>query len=196
MTRTRTILALGLGAILACVAPVGAQRSLAIESFAAEVSVDRDGHIEVAETIRARFTGSWNGLYRTIPVEYVTPQGLNYSLRLRIDAVTDESGRALRYESSRERHYRKLKVWVPGAQDTVRTIVIRYHVANALRFFHEAQGRVSEPGLLKQLTDAAVDFLTGVANAFSVLRCSRQDVRRLEETDRRRRSLPAQPAMW
>ena len=137
MTRTRTILALGLGAILACVAPVGAQRSLAIESFAAEVSVDRDGHIEVAETIRARFTGSWNGLYRTIPVEYVTPQGLNYSLRLRIDAVTDESGRALRYESSRERHYRKLKVWVPGAQDAVRTIVIRYHVANALRFFED-----------------------------------------------------------
>jgi len=123
--------------LLVCAAPARAQRSLAIESFAADVQVDREGGIEVVETIRARFTGSWNGLYRTIPVEYVTPQGFNYSLRLAVDAVTDGEGQALRYESSRERHYRKLKVWVPGARDAVRTVVVRYHVANALRFFED-----------------------------------------------------------
>ncbi|MBI2386530.1 MAG: hypothetical protein HYV14_11010 [Elusimicrobia bacterium] len=47
---------------------------------------------------------------------------------------------------------------IPGFDEAV-------YVANALRFFHEAHGRVSEPGLLKQLADAAVGFLTGVANA-------------------------------
>jgi len=123
--------------LLVLAAPARAQRSLAIESFLADVSVDRAGGIEVVETIRARFTGSWNGLYRMIPVEYVTPQRLNYTLRLTVDAVTSEAGQALRYESRRERHYRKLKVWVPDARDAVRTIVIRYHVANALRFFED-----------------------------------------------------------
>ena len=129
-------LALAAG-LFAVAAPAHAQRSLTIASFEAGVTVDRDGGIEVVETIGARFTGSWNGLYRSIPVEYVTPQQLNYSLRLTIDAVTDETGSALRYESSRERHHRKLKVWVPDARDAVRTIVIRYRVANALRFFDD-----------------------------------------------------------
>ncbi len=39
------------------------------------------------------------------------------------------------------------------------------YVANALRFFRDAHERLSEPGLVKQLTEAAVNFLTGVANA-------------------------------
>ena len=137
MTRTTIVLALGVTLLLAAASPSRAQRSLTIASFEAGVTVDRDGGIEVVETIGARFTGSWNGLYRSIPVEYVTPQQLNYSLRLTIDAVTDETGSALRYESSRERHHRKLKVWVPDARDAVRTIVIRYRVAKALRFFDD-----------------------------------------------------------
>jgi uncharacterized membrane protein len=91
----------------------------------------------VDETIVPRFTGSWNGIFRTIPVEYRTPQGLNYTLRLTVESVTDEQGRDLRYESSRERHYRKLKIWVPGAANATRTVKLRYRVANGLRFFDE-----------------------------------------------------------
>ncbi|HEX6322523.1 MAG TPA: DUF2207 domain-containing protein, partial [Vicinamibacterales bacterium] len=98
-------------------APAAAERSLVIESFDARIDVAADGTIVVEETIRPRYTGSWNGLYRTIPVQYKSPQGLNYTLRLDVESVTDEAGRALRYESSRERHYRKLKIWVPGAVD-------------------------------------------------------------------------------
>jgi len=52
-----------------------AQRSLVIQEFVADVEVDADGGLLVTETIQPRFTGSWNGLYRTIPVEYRTPQG-------------------------------------------------------------------------------------------------------------------------
>src|SRR5207244_12733280 len=33
------------------------------------------------------------------------------------------------------RHYRKFKIWIPDAQDAARTVVFRYRVANALRFF-------------------------------------------------------------
>jgi uncharacterized membrane protein len=114
-----------------------AQRTLVIERFHVAVDVSADGSIAVQETITARFTGSWNGIFRTIPVEYYTPRGLNYSLRLSVDSVTDDENRSLKYESSRVRHYRKLKIWVPGAADVTKTVKLRYHVANALRFFDE-----------------------------------------------------------
>ena len=116
---------------------LSAQRTLVIERFDAVIDVSPDGSIAVEETIVPRFTGSWNGIFRTIPVEYRTPQGLNYTLRLDIDSVTDGEGRTLKYESSRVRHYRKLKIWVPGAADATRTVKLRYHVANGLRFFDE-----------------------------------------------------------
>jgi uncharacterized membrane protein len=131
------------GAALACLlvlclaAPSAAQRTLVIESFDAIIEVANDGTTTVQETIRPRFTGSWNGIYRTIPVQYRTPQGLNYTLRLRVESVTDDAGASLRFESSRERHYQKLKIWVPRASNTTRVVKLRYRVANALRFFDE-----------------------------------------------------------
>jgi uncharacterized membrane protein YgcG len=99
------------------------------------VSVSRDAAIEVTETIHARFTGAWNGLYRTIPVRYRTPQGFGYRLLLRPLSVTDDAWHPLRLESSSERHYRKFRIWVPDARDAARTIILRYRVDNALRFF-------------------------------------------------------------
>jgi uncharacterized membrane protein len=122
--------------LLLAAAPAAA-RSLVIESFDVSVRVERDGSIAVTEIIRPRFTGAWNGIYRTIPVEYHTPQGFNYTLLLDLTSVTDESGRALRYETSRQRHYRKLKIWVPGARDATRTVILHYRVRNALKFFEE-----------------------------------------------------------
>ena len=49
------------------------ERSLTIQQFSAAIAVKPDGSIEVAETLTARFVGTWNGLFRTIPVEYRTP---------------------------------------------------------------------------------------------------------------------------
>jgi uncharacterized membrane protein len=124
-------------ALLLALPARAADRTIVIDSFDAAIEVATDGSIEVAETITATFSGSWNGLYRTIPIQYRTPQGLNYTLRLQVEDVTDGSGAHLRTESSRERHYRKIKIWVPGAQDATRTIRLRYRVANGLRFFEE-----------------------------------------------------------
>jgi hypothetical protein len=112
-------------------------RELVIQKFDAEVVVSPNGSIDVTETIQVKFVGSWNGLYRSIPVEYVTPQGFNYSLLLDVKRVTDEDGDKLKFESSRVRHYRKLKIYVLGAQNTTRTIVIEYSVADGLRFFED-----------------------------------------------------------
>ncbi len=112
-------------------------RSLVIESLHAEVRVNLDGSIEVVETIRPRFTGSWNGIYRTIPVEYRAPHGMNFTLLLDLLDITDEAGNRLRSEKSRDRHSLKVKVWVPGAQDATRSVVLRYRVRNALGYFAE-----------------------------------------------------------
>lgn len=124
-------------ALLAVLATVAAARSLTIESFDVQVRVERDGGIVVTETIRPHFEGEWNGLYRDVPVQYRTPQGFNKTLFVTMRSVVDESGNAYRVESSRERHYRRFKVWVPGARDVTKTIVLTYHVPNALLFFED-----------------------------------------------------------
>jgi uncharacterized membrane protein len=113
-------------------------RELRIENFDSEIVVMPDATIDVTEHIQAHFIGgAWHGLYRSIPVEYATPQGLNYSLFLTVKSVTDGNGNPLKYESSRERHYRKLKIYVPDADNSARTINIQYTVSDAIRFFED-----------------------------------------------------------
>ncbi|MEJ2481895.1 MAG: DUF2207 domain-containing protein [Gemmatimonadota bacterium] len=112
-------------------------RSWRIEDFHSEVRVLATGAIEVSERLRVRFDGSFNGIYRTIPIEYRDTRNFNVSLRLEVAGVEDGSGAPLRYESSRERQYRKIKIWVPGAEDASRTVVIRYRAENALLHFTE-----------------------------------------------------------
>jgi hypothetical protein len=112
-------------------------RTLTIQSFKAEVIVMPDGTVDVTETIVAHFAGTWNGLYRTVPIEYETPQHLNYSLFLTPISATDDTGNNLKYETSSAKGYLKFKIYVPGATDVTRTIVLHYRVSDALRFFED-----------------------------------------------------------
>ena len=96
--------------------PLEGQRSLEIENFRVTVKVDEDASIRVMESITVRFNGEWNGFYRTIPVEYQNPQGFSYRLFLDVEDVRDDAGNELRTELSRERGYRKIKIWVPGCR--------------------------------------------------------------------------------
>jgi len=117
-------------------APAWGQRTLAIRRFEATIVVNQDGTLDVTETITAQFTGSWNGIYRTIPVEYHTPQGFNWTLQLDfLGATSGPEGQPLKVERSRERHYMKYKVWVPGAENATRTVQLHYRARNGLRFF-------------------------------------------------------------
>jgi uncharacterized membrane protein YgcG len=113
-------------------------RELRIEDFHSEVIVMPDSSIDVTEKIQVHFLGGpWHGLYRSIPVEYVTPQGFNYSLFLNVKQITDGGGHSLKFDTSRERHYRKLKIYVPDADNSTQTISIEYTVSDALRFFED-----------------------------------------------------------
>lgn len=123
--------------LLSFAALPAASRELVIQTFDVSVTVNPDGSLDVVEILRPRFTGQWNGIFRTIPIEYRTPQGFNYTLFLEVTGVTDENHNPLRVESSRERHYRKLKIWVPSARDSVRTVILSYRVKNGLKFFED-----------------------------------------------------------
>ncbi|GKS60255.1 hypothetical protein YTPLAS18_37820 [Nitrospira sp.] len=112
-------------------------RSFVLNRFDVELLVLPSGDLLVTETVRSRFQGSWNGIERLIPVEYRTPQGFNYSLRIDQVTVTDELGAPLKLEQSRERHYRNFKIWIPGAVDAIRTFILKYRVRNGLKFFKD-----------------------------------------------------------
>lgn len=112
-------------------------RSLTVERFHSDIRIYRTAAVEVTETIRYRFEGSWQGVFREIPIRYRTPEGFGFRLQLELQAVEDGEGQSLRHETSREDGYMRVKAWVPGARDAVRTVVFRYRVENALNFFDE-----------------------------------------------------------
>ena len=116
---------------------LSAQRSYSIERFDARILVNRDASIDVTESITARFVGSYNGLFRTIPIKYRNAQGLNWTLGVSLQSARDDAGHNLRTETTREGANLKYKVWIPGAVNATRTLVLRYHATNGLRFFDE-----------------------------------------------------------
>lgn len=134
-----TVAALGLGLLLEPGAVSAlTTRELRIDKFDAQITVLPSGDTEVTESISVHFMGGpWHGIYRDIPVEYASPQGMNYSLFLKVKRVTDGAGQPLKYETSRVRHYLRLKIYVPNADNSHKTVVIAYSVADALRFFED-----------------------------------------------------------
>ena len=121
---------------IALASPASA-RELKIEKFSAEIFVQPDSSLDVTETIDVNFIGLWHGLYRTIPVEYVTPQGFNYSLFVNFEGATDAAGQRLKVESSRVGHYLKWKIYIDDATDAERAIRVHYRVRNGLKFFED-----------------------------------------------------------
>jgi uncharacterized membrane protein YgcG len=118
--------------------PASAQRrEQQLKKFASDIVITPDGDVDVTENVTFRFIGGpWHGIYRKIPVEYSGPNGMNFTLFLDVKRVSDENG-PLRYESSRERQYRKLKIFIPNADNSTHMISIEYVVSDALRFFDE-----------------------------------------------------------
>jgi uncharacterized membrane protein len=112
-----------------------AARDLVFQHFDAQIYVHSDGTIDVTETMETQFIGSWHGIYRTIPVEYSDPHGLNYTLVIEDVSATDDTGQKLKLEQNREGRYVKFKIYVPAAEDATRTITLHYRVLDAIRFF-------------------------------------------------------------
>jgi Predicted membrane protein (DUF2207) len=112
-------------------------RTLRIRDFHSELVVLPDSSLDVTETIQVDFEGPWHGIYRTIPVEYPGPGGFNYSLFLADISATEAGGAALRIEKQRSGGNLQLKIFVPAADDSSRTIALHYRVRDGLRFFED-----------------------------------------------------------
>ncbi len=127
--------ALFLALLLCILAGVAAAKSWRVADFQDKIVVDRDGSAVVTERITLVFVGEWHGIHRTIPIEYPGPNGTNYELFLKVTSVTDGEGGKLKYDSSTTNGARDLKIYIPDAVDTTRTVEIVYGVRNGTRFF-------------------------------------------------------------
>ena len=117
-------------------APLFAE-SWRISNFEDTISISADGSTVVKERINLVFVGTWHGIHRTIPLEYPGPRGTNYTLFMDVTGVTDGAGQKLKYDSSTSGGYRDLKIYIPDAVDTSRTVEIDYIVRNGIRYFED-----------------------------------------------------------
>jgi uncharacterized membrane protein len=89
----------------------------------------------VHERLTLVFEGEFHGIHRTIPIENLGPRGTNYTLFFHVTGVTGEGGEKLKYESTTSHGQRDLKIYIPNASDSTRTVQIDYVVRNGLRYF-------------------------------------------------------------
>ncbi|MFA9262486.1 MAG: DUF2207 domain-containing protein [Undibacterium sp.] len=107
-----------------------------IERFTVDILIGHEGEATVTETIRYRFGSEpKHGIYRDIPVDYVTRLGVRKSIDVTVEQVRDENGRDLTYEKSRSGANLRIKIGdanelVSGTQ----VYVLRYRVDDALSF--------------------------------------------------------------
>jgi hypothetical protein len=131
----RALLLIG-ALLLALAAPAAAQDStIVIRGFDAELAVQPDGSVEVTEAIRFAFTGRWNGILRDLSLQHNTAEGRREKLDVQVVSVTDERGQPLRVEEEPESWMHRLRIFIPGAHNAERTVMIRYRVRNAIRFY-------------------------------------------------------------
>jgi uncharacterized membrane protein len=122
---------------LCTITALASAKSWRVADFQDSITVSKDGTAVVTERISLVFVGEWHGIHRTIPIEYPGPNGTNYELFLDVRSVTDDAGAKLKYESSTTNGARDLKIYIPNAVDTTRTVEITYTVRNGTRFFKD-----------------------------------------------------------
>ncbi|MDQ3673510.1 MAG: DUF2207 domain-containing protein, partial [Gemmatimonadota bacterium] len=124
-------------------------RFIRIRDFGARLIVNADGSLDVTEHLIIGFSGQWNGIVRDLSLRHNTAQGRAERLDVDVISITDGAGQPLRVEEERRESgwTRSLSIWVPGASDVDREVVIRYRVASAIRFFYAN----SEAGELDEL---------------------------------------------
>ncbi len=129
--------ALALIVLCAALAAPASAREWHIARFDTQMAVAQDGRSTVTERIDVAFDGTFHGIYRDIPIEYPGPHGSNYTLFLKVTAVTDGEGNKLKYNSSTQNGSRHLKIFIPDAVNTTRTVEIHYTITNAVRWFDD-----------------------------------------------------------
>src|SRR5207244_10804910 len=112
-------------------------REIRVHSYNALLTVNRDGTLDVVEQLTIRFTGQWQGLNRHLPLRHNTAQARPPKLAVVDGPITDAAGQPLvvEHKSLDAGWTRRYHIYIPGAYNADRTIIIHYRVRNAIRFF-------------------------------------------------------------
>src|SRR3954470_1086449 len=111
-------------------------KDIRIRDFTALVAVHPSGSLDVIEEITFHFTGPWNGILRDLSLQHNTAQGRKTKLDVELVGITDRLNQPLRVEEEKTNAWTKrFRIWIPGAVNADRTILIKYRVRNAIRFY-------------------------------------------------------------
>jgi len=115
-------------------------RDIRIRDYGALLTVNTDGTVDVVEELTIHFTGEWHGLNRDLLLRHQTGQGRQVKLDVEDGPITDAAGHPLEVEhqTADAGWTRRYHIYIPGAVNTDRTIVIRYRLKNAIRFFYKS----------------------------------------------------------
>src|SRR6266581_2176806 len=82
--------------------------------------------------IRIRYSGEWHGLNRDLSLHHNTAQGRPTKLDVEDGPITDATGQPLvvEHQSLDGGWTRRYHIYIPGASNADRIIVIRYRVRN------------------------------------------------------------------
>lgn len=103
-------------------------RSIQIEHMDVELTVDRDGAVSARETLRVRFEGKWNGIFRTLPE---APDGVT-ERTVSLLSATDGDGRLLDTWIDTAPDRLRWKIRVPGAENATRVVRLTYRVEDVV----------------------------------------------------------------
>ena len=111
-----------------------------IKSFHSEVLINKDGTIDVKETIVYDFTDlQKHGIYREIPYIKTNQDGKKFELKFSNFSVTDENGYSYKFTKSWiDEKFIRLKIGDADRLITgIHTYIISYQVAGALTYFSD-----------------------------------------------------------
>jgi predicted membrane protein DUF2207 len=119
------------------------ERSIRIRTFSSLLTVHPDGALDVVEQITIHFTGEWHGINRDISLRHNTASGRATKLDFELIGITDDAGNALDVDRSDSDGGRtqSFKIWIPGAVDADKSVIIRYRVRSPIRYFQAKGGR-------------------------------------------------------
>lgn len=108
-----------------------------IEDFTSNIHINKDGSIEVKETIKYFFDSYRHGIFRNIPFTK-SDNGKRYDLEFNFKSVTDENGNNYQVSTSKQGTQWVLKIGDPSRTITgEHTYIIAYKVKGALGYFKD-----------------------------------------------------------
>lgn len=119
-----------------CTHTASADAGWRITNFSSVVGIQTDGRVRVREIIHVDFGAlQRHGIYRDIPVGYLTSDGKSLAIEAKVNSVTDGT-KAIPYEPSNTNGNLRLKIGDPNILVTgAQTYVVDYTLRGILRAF-------------------------------------------------------------